>query len=391
MGFYAAKWQGQHLRVAAMNEIKTVDVGLHERSYRIHIGCGLLLTVLDYLPFDLKGRSVFVLTDENVTRLHAGPVYEALKGGKPQSIQLLALPPGEQTKSMEAYEQVVAWMLDHNVSRESVVFAVGGGVIGDLAGFAAATVMRGITYVQIPTTLLAQVDSSVGGKTAIDMPQGKNLVGAFYQPACVLADLETLKTLPKRELLAGYAEIVKYGLINDPEFFIWLEKEGENLLGGDIGAQARAVEISCNKKADIVEADEKEAGERALLNFGHTFGHALEAATHYDGRLLHGEAVAIGMVMAFRLSVRMGLCKESEADRVEAHLAEAGLPTGARMIFPPLETDAADIVRLMQRDKKVEKGKIKFILTRGIGKTFISRDVDMDDVTHIVRESLEGA
>lgn len=374
-----------------MSVTRTVKVGLGARAYDIIIGSGLLLPVLDYLPFDLKRRSVFILTDENVTKLHAGPVYEALKGAKPQSVQLLALPAGEQTKSMESYERVLAWLLDHKVNRQSVLLAVGGGVIGDLGGFAAATVMRGIPYVQVPTTLLAQVDSSVGGKTGIDMPQGKNLVGAFYQPSCVIADLDVLKTLPPRELLAGYAEIVKYGLINDSEFFIWMEKEGEGLIKGDVAAQAKAVEISCTKKAEIVEADEKEAGQRALLNLGHTFGHALEAAAGFDGRLLHGEAVAIGMVMAFRLSVRMGFCKEAEADRVEEHLAAVGLPTKINMIFPPLEEKADQILRLMWHDKKVSKGKINFILAHGIGKSFICSDVEMDDVKAVIAESIDGA
>jgi len=242
----------------------------------------------------------------------------------------------------------------------------------------------------VPTTLLAQVDSSVGGKTGINTPQGKNLVGAFYQPKTVIADIGTLQTLPRRELLAGYAEVVKYGLINDEEFFIWLEKSHEDVLSLKRDAVAKAVETSCRKKAEIVAADEREQGQRALLNLGHTFGHALEAAAQYDGRLLHGEAVAIGMVMAFKLSARMGLCDEADAARVETHLKTVGLPVSANMIFPPIETSAETLWDLMQGDKKAVGGKLKFILCRGIGKSFITGDVKKEDVISILEESLNG-
>lgn len=370
--------------------IRRVTINLGERSYHIHIGRGLLRDVTAYLPYDLSRRAVFILTDENVSAPHADQVYESVKAGRPQSVQLLALPPGEQTKSFAALEQVISWMINYGAGRDSVLFAVGGGVIGDLGGFAASAFMRGIDYVQVPTTLLSQVDSSVGGKTGINMPQGKNLVGAFHQPVGVICDVETLLTLPRRELLAGYAEIVKYGLINDPEFFIWLEKEGARVCAPEAGPLMKAVEISCRKKAEIVAADEKEKGMRALLNLGHTFGHALEAAAGYDGRLLHGEAVSIGMVLAFRLSCRLGLCSQADADRVEAHLGAIGLPTKISMIFPPLATTAEALMDYMAHDKKASMGKKTFIVMGGIGRAHTSQNVDDADVAEILRHSLSG-
>ena len=369
---------------------RSVDIDLGERSYTINIGRNLLSRAHEFVPWDLKGRSVFILTDENVSNPHAGQVYECIKSCQPQSVQLLALPSGEKTKAFSELERVVSWIIDHGVERGSVIFAVGGGVIGDLTGFAASIVMRGIGFVQVPTTLLAQVDSSVGGKTAVNVPQGKNLVGSFYQPISVICDIDTLKTLPRREILAGYAEIVKYGLINDPEFFIWLEKEGEAVCNIEPEAVAKAIEVSCKKKSEIVSADEFEKGSRALLNLGHTFGHALEAAAGYDGRLLHGEAVAIGMVMAFHLSCRMGICDQSEVERVEAHLASIGLPTKANMIFPPLDCDAKELFSYMKRDKKVSMGEITFIITEAIGKARISKEVDHKDVMAVLENSLQG-
>mgnify|MGYP002713233847 CR=1 FL=1 len=369
-----------------------VQIDLGARSYDIHIGSGLLSRIVDCVPFSLEKRSIFILTDQNASVPYAGQVYEAVKAGRPHSVQLLALPPGEQTKSMAALEQVIAWMLDHDVNRESVLFTVGGGVIGDLGGFAAAVIMRGIDYVQVPTTLLSQVDSSVGGKTAINMPQGKNLIGAFHQPVSVVCDIDTLATLPRRELLSGYAEIVKYGLIGDPVFFQWLEKEGERVCAPTPEAEPliKAIEVSCRKKAEIVAADETEKGVRALLNLGHTFGHALEAAAGYDGRLLHGEAVAIGMVMAFRLSYRLGLCTEEDADRVENHLAAVGLPTKISMIFPPLDISVDDLMAFMRHDKKVSMGKLTYIVVNGIGKAHIARDIADSDVREIFQHSMDG-
>ena len=285
------------------------------------------------------------------------------------------LPPGEQTKDFRHFQKLVEDLLGLGVERRTTLVALGGGVIGDLTGFAAATLLRGVAYVQIPTTLLAQVDSSVGGKTAIDTIHGKNLVGAFYQPVLVLADIDALATLPRRELLAGYAEVVKYGLIRDPDFFGWLEANGPALVAGDAGLRREAVRRSCAAKAEIVASDEREEAERALLNFGHTFGHALEAETGFGDALLHGEAVALGMRLAFDFSARLGLCAEAEIARVRRHFAAVGLPTelGEAGNLPRLSVDG--LLRHMRHDKKVRDGKITLILARGIGDAFIKPDV----------------
>ena len=373
-----------------MSILNELNVNLAAQSYKIVIGQGLLRDISRAVPFDLKGRTLFVLTDENVANPYGMTVHDGLKSCGARSVQMLAIPAGEGSKSMAMLEQVVSWMLDHEVDRQSVLFIVGGGVIGDLAGLAAALVMRGMHFVQVPTTLLAQVDSSVGGKTAINMAQGKNMVGAFYQPVAVICDLNVLKTLPRREFLSGYAEIVKYGLIDDPDFFIWLEKNGADVCAGKPESLSCAIAAACEKKARIVEADEREQGVRALLNLGHTFGHALEAAEGYDGRLLHGEAVAIGMVLAFELSQRMGLCKESDVERVIAVIAAAGLPTRINMIFPPLQASVKEIVGYMMHDKKAVMGNMVFILARGIGRSFISADVVIDDVEATVIHSMKG-
>ena len=371
-----------------MNANTTVDLDLAERSYSIHIGKGLLEQASDLIPLDLADKKVFILYDKN-----AYPYVQVLEeslAGKVDDSKTLGLKGGEPTKSYEGLQDVLSWLLKNKVDRQSILIAVGGGVIGDLGGFAASVVMRGIPYIQVPTTLLAQVDSSVGGKTGINTAQGKNLVGSFYQPKTVICDIGTLGTLPERELQAGYAEIVKYGFINDIKFFEWLEENGEKVLSLDAEAVIHAVKTSCEAKAAIVAADEKEAGQRALLNLGHTFGHALEAAADYDGRLLHGEAVAIGMVMAFDLSAEMGLCSQEDPSRVRAHLRSLALKTKASEITPNLKQSAEDIVALMASDKKAQAGKIGFILARGIGEAFQSYDVDLEQVTSIVKESLEG-
>ena len=373
-----------------MSDTKTVALDLAERSYGIHIGKGLLSQAADLIPLDLSERKVFILYDENVYPYVQ--VLEETLAGKVGESKTLSVKGGEPTKSYDGLQKVLGWLLDNKVDRQSVLIAVGGGVVGDLGGFAASIVLRGIAYVQVPTTLLSQVDSSVGGKTGINTEQGKNLVGCFYQPKAVLCDVSTLGTLPERELQAGYAEVVKYGLINDIHFFEWLEENGEQVLSLDSDALSYAIDVSCKAKAAIVAADEKEAGQRALLNLGHTFGHALEAAAGYDGRLLHGEAVSIGMMMAFDLSVKMGLCSQEEPSRVAAHLKQCGLKTKASDISPALKQNADDIVALMAGDKKArttnEGDKIGFILTRGIGEAFQSYDVDMDDVRSIVESSL---
>lgn len=371
-----------------MSDIKKIDLDLGERSYAIHIGKGVLGQAIDLIPMDLSNKKVFILYDKNVYP-YVQVLEEAL-AGKTYSVKTFGMKGGEQTKSYDGLQTAMDWMLNNKVDRQSVLVSVGGGVLGDLGGFAASIVMRGIPYIQIPTTLLAQVDSSVGGKTGINTKQGKNLVGTFYQPKAVFCDTGTLGTLPGRELQAGYAEIVKYGFISDLEFFEWLEENGEKVLALDNEAVSYAVEKSCQIKADIVAADEREHGKRALLNFGHTFGHALEAKAEYDGRLLHGEAVSIGMVMAFDLSAKMKLCSQEDPTRAVAHLKSLGLKTRVADIAPSLKCSAEEIVEAMAGDKKMQAGKIGFILSRGIGEAFQSFDVDIDIVTDIVRRSLEG-
>ena len=367
-----------------MSNPVTVTVDLADRSYPIHIGAGLLDDVRNLVPLDLTGRKIFLLYDRKV-ETHARRLAATLG-----DIELLAVNGGETTKTWDNLQSVTDWLLSNNVDRKSVLFVMGGGVVGDLGGFAASVTLRGIPFVQIPTTLLAQVDSSVGGKTGINAAQGKNLVGAFYQPIAVLCDTDTLKTLPPRELMAGYAEIVKYGLLGSREFYEWLESNGEDILALDEDALTDAIETSCRMKAEIVGDDEREqsGGDRALLNLGHTFAHALEAAASYDGRLLHGEAVSIGLNLAHRLCVRMGLCNGQDATRVENHLKSLGLKTEISSIVPALPQDADEIIALMSHDKKASGGKIGFILTRGIGQAFQSSDVDMADVRAVVIQSL---
>lgn len=369
---------------------RIVSIALGERSYDIYIGSGLLDRIAALLPMDVAGGSFFILSDENV-KAYAGQVQALLKESGARVCEGLILPPGEQTKSFAEFEKVCRWMLSHGVERKSTLIAVGGGVIGDLGGFAAASVMRGINFVQVPTTLLAQVDSSVGGKTGINVPEGKNLVGAFYQPRVVIADLDPLQTLPRREILAGYAEIVKYGLLGDYAFFQWLEAHGHAVCNRESEALSYAIEKSVQAKAAIVASDEREQGHRALLNLGHTFGHALESAAGYDGRLLHGEAVAIGMVMAFDLSVRMGFCKPDDLIRMEEHLISVGLPTRASFIEPALKTTPAALLEIMRRDKKAEKGAITFVLADGIGQAFTSREAKDDLILAVLHDSLGGA
>ena len=355
-----------------------ISVDLGARKYDILVGENLLPEAGRYIAPLLKRKSVFVVTDENVAPLHLEELLGALKmSGVEASYKIF--PAGESTKSLSNLDELCDWLLGLKVERGDHVIALGGGVIGDLVGFAAAVTLRGMGFIQIPTTLLAQVDSSVGGKTGINCSWGKNLIGAFHQPALVLADSDILMTLPKRELLAGYAEVVKYGLISDSSFFAWLEGHGPSLLEGEQSLLHHAVIESCRMKADVVAEDEREAGRRALLNLGHTFGHALEAEAGYSGLLLHGEAVALGMVLAFDLSVHLGLCPAADADRVRRHLGLVGLPTGAEHT-PGLAWDPHRLLGHMSRDKKVSGGRITFILVRGIGKAFIDTDVPLERV-----------
>jgi 3-dehydroquinate synthase len=347
----------------------TVRVDLAGRPYDIVVGPGLLTEAGARLRPLMKGRQAIVVTDATVAPLHLEPIRRSLAAADIAQRQVV-LDPGEATKSWDGYRRLCEEILAGGIDRGTMIVALGGGVVGDLAGFAAATLLRGIDYVQIPTTLLAQVDSSVGGKTAIDVAAGKNLVGAFHQPRLVLADTDTLGTLPDRQLRAGYAETVKYGLIRDAGFFAWCEAHAPALLARDPGALRQAVVASCRAKAAVVADDERESGERALLNLGHTFGHAIEADLGFSDALLHGEAVAIGMVLAFALSARRGLCTQAEARRVRTHLEAAGLPTRV-----PAGLDPRRLVDHMRKDKKTRDGRLVFILARGIGKAFVERGV----------------
>ncbi len=353
-------------------------VSLGERSYDILIGSGLLHRAGGEVAKIAKSRRLAIVTDENVAAHHLEPLERSL-GEAGFAAQSLVLPPGEATKCFAELERLCGALLDMGLERRSLVVALGGGVIGDLAGFASAILLRGIDYLQVPTTLLAQVDSSVGGKTAIDMPQGKNLIGAFHQPRLVLADSDTLDSLPPRELKAGYAEVVKYGLIDRPDFFAWLCEHGPAILAGDAAARRHAIAVSCRAKAEIVARDERESGARALLNLGHTFAHGLEAEAGFDGSLLHGEAVALGMLLAFRLSVDKGLCPAADLERLQAHYDELSLPQS----LSDLGLGAIDLRRVlthMGQDKKVQDGRLTFILTRGIGQAFITQDVVEEEV-----------
>ncbi len=353
--------------------LREVDVALGARAYKILIGEGLVEAAGEHVARLAPGAQCAVVTDETVAGLHLERLTQSLaRAGLKASV--IVCPPGEATKSYAEFARVSDALIGAHIERRDVVVAFGGGVIGDLAGFCAACLRRGVRLVQMPTTLLAQVDSSVGGKTAINSPAGKNLVGAFHQPSLVLADAGVLDTLSAREFRAGYAETVKYGLIGDREFFDWLETRWREVFSGG-PARLEAIAKSCAAKARVVAADETEQGERALLNLGHTFGHAFERLTRYDGaRLVHGEGVAIGMACAFRFSRELGLCSGQDAVRVENHLKAIGLPTRIAEI-PGLETDAQAILAAMRQDKKVERGRLTFILAKGIGESFVAKDV----------------
>ena len=368
-------------------KVKTIHVALGERSYDIVIGAGLIAKAGANLRIILPGARAAIVTDENVAGLHLPAVHKALAQEGIEAT-IVTVPAGEASKGFERLQDVVGQLLAARLERNDVVIALGGGVVGDLAGFAAAITRRGMQLMQIPTSLLAQVDSSVGGKTGINMAQGKNLVGAFFQPRLVLADTDLLATLPAREFAAGYAEIVKYGLIDRPDFFAWLEDNREAVFAGG-EALIHAVTECCKAKAAIVAADEHEAGRRALLNLGHTFAHALEGACGYDAaRLVHGEAVAIGLVLAHRFSAELGLAPHEDTERVRDHLSQAGLPVAISAIpGPPLA--AAQLMHHIGQDKKVSRGRLTFILTKGIGQTFIADDVAEDTVGQFLQHQLE--
>ncbi len=365
---------------------RRVNVDLGDRSYDIEIAPGLLADAGRLVAPLLRRKKVAVVTDENVAALHLADLKIGMQDADIECVSL-ALPAGEATKSWANLERTVEWLLSKKIERGDVLIAFGGGVIGDLAGFAAAILRRGIRFVQVPTTLLAQVDSSVGGKTGINSPHGKNLVGAFYQPQLVLADVSVLGTLTKRDFLAGYAEVAKYGLLGDAEFFGWLEENAADAAAGDVEKRIYAVQRSCEMKAGIVALDEHEHGDRALLNLGHTFGHALEAATSYSDRLLHGEGVAIGTALAFETSQRLGLCSQEAPSRVRAHFKAMGMKCDLADIPGDLP-DADGLIALMQQDKKVQDGVIGFVMAREIGQAFVTRDVDLDAVKSVLRERL---
>ncbi|AVO39165.1 3-dehydroquinate synthase [Pukyongiella litopenaei] len=366
--------------------IQSVHVDLGARAYDVEIGPGLIARAGARIAPLLTRPRVAVLTDEKVADLHLGPLRAGLAADGIDMVTL-ALPAGEATKGWPQFSRAVEWLLEQKIERSDVVVALGGGVIGDLGGFAAAVLRRGVRFVQLPTTLLAQVDSSVGGKTGINTPQGKNLVGAFHQPSLVLADIDALATLAPRDFLAGYGEVVKYGLLGDAGFFGWLEEHGPALAAGDRAARVQAVTRSVRMKADIVVRDETEQGDRALLNLGHTFCHALEAATGYSDRLLHGEGVAIGCALAFELSARLGLCAQEDPSRVRAHLRGMGMKTDLSDIPGPLP-DADGLLALMAQDKKVVDGRMRYVLARGIGAAFVTDDVPEGDVRAVLAEAL---
>lgn len=366
--------------------METVHVGLEGREYNIHIGPGLLAQSGALIGPMLARKQVCVVTDENVAALHLETLRDGLAADG-IAMEALVLPAGESTKSWAFIEQTVEWLLSQRVERKDLVVALGGGVIGDLTGFAAAILRRGVGFVQIPTSLLAQVDSSVGGKTGINSPLGKNLVGAFHQPRLVLADIDVLGTLTPRDFLAGYGEVVKYGMLGDATFFEWLEAQGPALAAGDEAARIAAVKRSCEMKAEIVMRDETEQGDRALLNLGHTFCHALEAATGYGDRLLHGEGVAVGCALAFELSMRLGLCAQEAPSRVREHLRAMGMKVDLKDIEGELP-DADGLLDLMGQDKKVVDGQLRFILARGIGEAFVTADVPREVVRQLLQEEL---
>jgi shikimate kinase/3-dehydroquinate synthase len=370
---------------------RRLSVVLPSTSYDVVIGDALLARAGALLAPVLPQKRAVVVTDATVAELHLPALQRGLDATG-IAMQHIVVPVGEASKNLQSYLSVVDQLLEARVERRTTVIALGGGVVGDLAGFAAATTLRGLPFVQIPTTLLSQVDSSVGGKTGVNTPRGKNLVGAFYQPRMVLADTATLATLPPRELRAGYAEIAKAGLIGDAAFFVWCEHYGAGVVGGDRDAQAEAIKRACAFKAAVVgddEREEKPSDGRALLNLGHTFGHALEAEYGYDGRLLHGEGVAVGLGLAFKLSARLGHCSVTDAERVVSHVAGVGLPAELSMLNQRFS--AAALIGHMRRDKKVRDGALNFVLARGIGQTFTAADVPMAAVTELLRDEGCGA
>ena len=366
----------------------SLKVGLGERAYDITIGPGLIDQAGSLLGEIANGRHIVVVSDDQVASLHLQRLRDGLLPIA-RKLDQFVVAAGEASKSMAVLTQLLDDILAIGVDRSMLLVAFGGGVIGDLGGFAAASLLRGVDFVQIPTTLLAQVDSSVGGKTGVNTKAGKNLIGAFYQPRAVLADTSLLATLPTRELRSGYAEVVKYGLLGDAEFFGWLEQNGEQVMALEPDALQLAIHTSCCAKARIIETDEHEAGKRALLNLGHTFGHAFEAVANYDGRLLHGEAVAAGMGLAVDLSVALGLCSPQAADRCKSHLQASGLPSGQTSL-PAGNAPAHILLNHMKHDKKTRNGVMHFVLVRAIGDAFVNSDVPEAVVSELLEKGFDG-
>ncbi len=369
-----------------MNTSEKISVNLGNRSYDVLVASGLLTAAADHISPFLNRPRVVIVTDETVARLYLDPLADNLCAAG-ITVDQLVLPAGEKTKSFNHLENLCEELLRLQVERDDIVISMGGGVIGDLAGFASAILRRGCRFIQIPTTLLAQVDSSVGGKTAINTKHGKNLVGAFHQPALVLADVGVLNTLPPRELRAGYGEVVKYGLLGDADFFGWLEQHGAKLLAGNAAYRVEAVKRSVEAKAGIVAQDERENGIRALLNLGHTFGHALEAHVGFSGKLLHGEGVALGIVLAFELSAQQKFCNSQDTQRVKKHFADVGLPVSIQDIDGFAAT-ADDLMSHIYQDKKVSGGKLTFILARGIGEAFVAKNIPPARVSEFLKSNL---
>ena len=360
-----------------------VKVALRERGYDVVIGRALLASLGTRIAALRPGAKAAIVSDETVAKYHLADAEAALKAAGVEAVRVV-VPAGEGSKNYATFEKVCDALIAARIERDDLVVALGGGVIGDLAGFAAASTRRGLDFVQVPTTLLAQVDSSVGGKTGINSTHGKNLVGAFHQPALVLADSALLDTLPVRDFRAGYAEVAKYGLLGDADFFGWLEGNWKEIFSGG-PARENAIAVCCRGKAGIVARDERETGERALLNLGHTFGHALEAAAGFSSRLLHGEAVALGIVLAFAFSARKGFISQADSERAARHLAAVGLPAHLKDV-PGGLPDADQLMNLIAQDKKVKRGKLTFILVRGIGQAFVAPDVDPAEVRAFLQE-----
>ena len=372
-----------------MSEHNKMRINLRENSYDIIIEHGLLSELGALISKKFGKPKTFIVTDSNIAVHWLKQTIESLSA-QGMSPKVLEVPVGERTKSFINLEKIIDQLLESKVDRDSVLIALGGGVIGDLAGFAGAVTLRGIKVIQVPTTLLSQVDSSVGGKTGVNVRQGKNLVGSFHQPSLVAIDTQVLQTLPSRQLFAGYAEVLKYGLIKDRSFFDWLELNGKKVLEGDKLAQQFAIFTSCRIKAEIVEADEKEKNLRAILNFGHTFGHALEAEAGYDGNLLHGEAVSIGMVLAIELSKSLGYLSGQDAGRAVEYIRNIGLPTNINSIEGSTSWHPDGIIQHMQHDKKVSNGQLRFVLIKGIGEAYLTADVERNDIYRVIEKSLSG-